>query len=392
MEKTKITALVLAASAAVMACDNPTQPSSVGGPTASVQSAVGGTQVVTGETGPNSLYALYRPDLWNGRLVLFAHGAPPPTLPVQLPSREVGPLRDALLTRGYAVAYSSYDEFGVAFKSGVLRTRQLVGLFRSEFGPPEHTYLIGQSMGGGIALMLAETNPGLFDGAVPMCAPLGGMQMAIDYFLNVRVLFDFYFPGVVPGDAMHVPDGVDFNRDVAPAVVNALISNPGRATELAGVDQVEIQYASFQELVTSIVSALGFHATFLEDVLGRTHNHSMFDNTATAYTGSQDDAALNAGVGRFSATPDATNFEAHYYQPDGKLTIPVLTLHTRRDPLIPFAHEAVYAGIVAAQGKSDLLVQRTFDRFGHCGFTVDERVRALEDLVAWAEHGVKPAQ
>ena len=75
---------------------------------------------------------------------------------------------------------------------------------------------------------------------------------------------------------------------------------------------------------------------------------------------------------------------------DGKLSFPVLTLHTTRDPLVPLFHEPVYAAIVDAAGKSDLLVQRVIDRFGHCEFTLEEQIEAFQDLVNWVENGVKP--
>ncbi len=389
--KTKITALVPAAVAALLACENPEQPASFAGPTVSVQAEASVTQIVTGETGPGALYALYLPADWNGRLVLFAHGIVPPTVPVRLPPV---PLRDSLLARGYGFAYSSRSEIGFALKDGVQRTRQLRGLFTEAFGEPENTYVIGQSMGGAIALMLAETNPGLFDGALPMCTFGGGSQMEFDYVWNTRAVFDYFFPGVIPGDALHVPDDLDFNRDVVPAVRNALLADPPRAMEMAGVDQIEIQYASFSELVSAMVAGagpLGLQVNFTNDILARTHYHSWFDNTAAVYTGSQDDVALNAGVGRFISTLDATNYMEHYYQPDGNLTMPVLTLHTTRDPAVPYVHEAVYADIVAEAGRSEMLVQRTFNRFGHCTFTLPEQIRAFEDLVAWAETGVKPA-
>jgi hypothetical protein len=229
-----------------------------------------------------------------------------------------------------------------------------------------------------------------------MCSFVAGSQRLIDYWWNTRVVFDYFFPGVIPGDALHVPDGVDF-ADVLPAVRQALLADPARAMEMAGVDQLDIQYASFSELVNAVMgpltsaSILGLQINFTNDVLAHTHGHSPFDNTATVYAGSQDDAALNAGVGRFTSTPDATNYVAQYYQPDGNLSIPVLTLHTTRDPGVPLWHEAIYADIVAGQGKSEWLVQRTFDRFGHCAFTVPEQVTALEDLVAWAETGVRPS-
>ena len=379
-----------AVAALLAACHGERQPQDLVGPMAAVESEPLGTQVVIGQTGPGSTYRLDRPAEWNGDLVLYAHGAVPPTIPVRLPP-DAASLRDALVARGYAFAYSSRDETGYAVKDGVQRTRQLRGLFAEAFGEPEHTYVMGNSMGGAIALMLAEKNPGLFDGALPMCTLAGGTKMEFDYLWNTRAVFDYYFPGVIPGDALNVPADLDFSADVVPAVRSALLADPARAMELAAVDQVDI-HASLTELVSGLVAGpLGLQVNFTNDILGRTHGHSWFDNTTTVYTGSQNDAALNEGVDRVASTPDAASYVEHYYQPDGNLTMPVLTLHTTRDPVVPFAHEAVYAGIVAAQGKSDLLVQRTFDRFGHCGFGLAGQVQALEDLVAWAEHGVKPA-
>ena len=391
----KIIGFVMVAAVALTACDNTNQPSSLVGPMASLEVNAVGTQIVTGETGPGSVYRLDRPADWNGRLVLYAHGGVPPIIPVRLPPA-AAPLRDALVALGYGFAYSSRSETGYAMQDGVQRTRQLLGLFTSEFGPPEHTYVMGTSMGGLIALMLAEKNPGVVDGAVPMCSMVSGAQSLFDYWWHTRVVFDYFFPGVIPGDALHVPDSVDL-ASVLPAVRQALLADPARAIEMAGVDQLDIQYASFSELVNAVMgplnsaSILGLQINFTNDVLSHTHGHSPFNNTATIYTGSQDDAALNAGVARFASTPDATNYAEHYYQPDGNLSIPVLTLHTSRDPGVPLWHEALYAGVVATQGKSDLLVQRVFDRFGHCQFTLSEQVTALEDLVRWADTGVRPA-
>ncbi len=71
--------------------------------------------------------------------------------------------------------------------------------------------------------------------------------------------------------------------------------------------------------------------------------------------------------------------------------MPVLTLHTSRDPLVPFTNEEAYADIVSAAGTSELLLQRTVDWFGHCSFAIAEIVAALEALVDWAETGTKPA-
>jgi pimeloyl-ACP methyl ester carboxylesterase len=386
----KTTFAIITAVAALTACQDVQAPQAPPPPKAavtSVQTDAAGTQIVIGETGPGSVYALYKPASWNGRLVLYAHGAVPPQIPVRLPPV---PWRDALLARGYAFAHSSRSETGYALQDGLQRTRQLVGLFTAQFGPPQRTYVTGQSMGGLIALALAEKNPELFDGAIPMCSLPGGMKMQINYWWNTRVVFDYFFPGVLPGDALTVPEGLVFDPDLATAVSNALQANPPRAMELAAVDQIDIQYASFSELVAAIVDVMRTHVNFTNNALDHTHGHAFFDNATTVYTGSNDDAALNAGADRFSSPPDAQKYVEHYYQPDGRLTIPVLTLHNTRDDLAPFAHEAAYAQLVAANGASDLLVQRAITRFGHCNFTVSERVDAVEQLAAWVEAGVRP--
>ncbi len=127
------------------------------------------------------------------------------------------------------------------------------------------------------------------------------------------------------------------------------------------------------------------------DLLDRTHGHGFFDNTGTAYSGSSDDAALNAGIDRFSATPDALGYLDHWYQPTGNIEIPVLTLHATRDPLAPMFHETAYAAMVASAGNSDLLLQRSIERFGHCGVKPNEVVDSFDDLVEWVETGVKPS-
>ena len=115
------------------------------------------------------------------------------------------------------------------------------------------------------------------------------------------------------------------------------------------------------------------------------HNHFFFDNTSTDYTGSSDDAALNAGMGRYSSTTDARNYLDHWYQPAGKISLPILTLHTTRDPVVPLSNEHVYKQIVTDAGREDLLMQYEVDRFGHCAFTTEEMLAAFQDLVNWSE-------
>jgi hypothetical protein len=57
----------------------------------------------------------------------------------------------------------------------------------------------------------------------------------------------------------------------------------------------------------------------------------------------------------------------------------------------PGFHRALYGSLVAAAGASDLLVQRTVNRYGHCNLLPEEVGAAFADLVNWVELGDKPA-
>ena len=348
--------------------------------------------VIEGELGNGAMYALHCPDDWNSSLVVYAHGYAFPENEPQLPDADdpaFVALRDALLDLGYGVAFSSYSETGWSVQVGMNQTRQLRGLFASQFGMPEATYLMGKSMGGLISLALAERNPNLYDGALPMCGVMGGTDMAVDYLFTVRLLFDYFYPGALPGSAQDVPE--DLHWTVAQGLAYAAImSNPLPAFELAGIDPVAIQYQSPDELVNAILTAIVFHTASFVDFLDRNHGHGFFGNMDVWYSGSADDEALNAGVRRFESDRDADAFAERWYEPRGRLRIPIVTLHTTRDQVVQIFQEHDLAAKVEAAGCSDMLVQHEIERFGHCTFELDEILAAFAELVAWSEILARP--
>ena len=194
------------------------------------------TEVVTGEW-QGALYAIYVPASWNGSLVLYAHGYVAPNEPIALPSY-IDEFRDILLEDGYAFAYSSYSENGWAVREGFKETEHLLPLFRSNFGSPNSVYVIGHSMGGLIAVMLAEKHHGKYDGALPICGAIGGGVMALGYVTEVRILFDAYYPGVIPGGALDIPEEIDVLWDVVIPTYGAVFSDPSPAMEMSFVEEL----------------------------------------------------------------------------------------------------------------------------------------------------------
>jgi hypothetical protein len=247
--------------------------------------------------------------------------------------------------------------------------------------------------------MLAERFPGQYDGALPMCGVLGGTRAEFQYGGNARIVFDALFPGVIPGPAFEIPEGVTITPGsmIYNAVAAALIggmTGPSFST-LQFLDVAGVPFDLTQNIPTdppapewlaSGLYVLGFEVTYANNILALTHGHMPFDNASTQYPG-----PLNDAVARYTADPSALNYLEHNYEPTGRLQIPVLTLHTTRDPGVPIFHEALYAGKVAEAGSSDFLVQRSIDRWGHCTFTPAETFQAFGDLVTWVNTGIKPS-
>ena len=59
-----------------------------------------------------------------------------------------------------------------------------------------------------IAALLAERTPSVFDGVLALCGPYGSFAGQVDYIGDFRVLFDYYFPGLMPPTPVDIPDSL----------------------------------------------------------------------------------------------------------------------------------------------------------------------------------------
>jgi pimeloyl-ACP methyl ester carboxylesterase len=355
----------------------------------------------TGTLSDGSLWEIDLPSNWNHQLVIYAHGIVDPQAPVALPSTNDAVLQGilpVLLEEGFAVGYSSYATNGFAIKDGIYDTDQVRVSFDTIVGKPAYTYLIGVSLGSAIVTELAENNPKNYSGVLPMCGLIGGSALEVNYVGNARVLFDYYFPGVVPGTLLKTPllpydptpgDPANIGQLVAYDLEVGATSTGTPTVELGTALQIEAETGT--ELVEGLIYAMGFDIRYLNDVLARTGGSSPYNNASTIYVGTTNNTALNKGVERVKSGYAGVEYMDAYYQPTGNIQIPMVTLHTSRDPLVPYWHEGFYLSYAASKHRTGNLVQQVVNRWGHCAFEGQEIFNSFSGLVGWVVNGTKPA-
>ncbi|MGH9373991.1 MAG: alpha/beta fold hydrolase [Vicinamibacterales bacterium] len=312
---------------------------------------------------------------WNGQLVVFAHGyvgADQPLNFYHLTLADGTFLPLLVQGLGYAFATTSYRQNGLAILEGADDIRELLGAF----GTRVPTYIAGVSEGGLVATLLAEQSPELFRSAFAACGPVGSFRGQIDYFGDFRVLFDYFFPGIIPGSPISIPDTVmtSWQTVYVPAITAALAANPGRARELMRAAKAPYDPANPATIVNTAINVLWYNVFGTNDAVEKLAG-SPFNNRWKWYFGSSNDLRLNLRVRRFTASPVA-RAALRSYETTGDLTIPLVTLHTTADEVIPYLHELLYLAKVDLSYRGRFLPLPVF-RYGHCNFNTNELLGAF---------------
>jgi pimeloyl-ACP methyl ester carboxylesterase len=328
------------------------------------------------------------PSDFNGTLIIYAHGYVRPQEPLSLPAEfgnaDVHELVKQLLDLGFGVATSSFHKNGYAIEQAEADLNRLVDYVRSIEPDIDAIYSIGASEGGLITAMLIEQHPDVYDGGLALCGPLAGTSYQVKYLADVRVLFDYFYPQVFPFGALDVPadaheqwEGPDgFRAKIAAAIAG----DPAGIAQVFDVAQVACNAGDPAVAANCVENMLAYSVFGTNDLLATAGGWPV-SNVGEAYTGSQDDAALNAGVERFDADPAASAYADRYYRPSGLLERPLVTLHTTRDPGVPYRHELQYFSRAAFLGRDDHLTVLPVDREGHCAFTPEEVVGGFGALL-----------
>ena len=357
-------------------------------------------------------WAVAMPVRWNGVLLLYSRGySPTAGVPEVAPET----VRQLLLKSGYALAASDYGSGGWAIEEAVLAQRATIAAFAAAHGNPKRVIAWGHSMGGLVTTALAEQSDPAIDGALPMCASIGGavgmMNMALDGAYAFRTL--------VAPDAgiqlVNVDDDRANSKRVGDAVAKAGEAVGGRArTVLAGVLGGIPGWTSVD---TSEPAAADYDAQ--ADEIGRSFARGVFLprqdqerraggvfswNTAVNYRAQlarsgrrpliealyrkagldldADITRLERGA-RVAATPGAVEYMMRHYTPNARPKVPLLAVQMIGDGLTSPSMQRGYAE--AARGRD---VKSAYVRgAGHCTFTPATTLASIRYLDARLARG-----
>ena len=330
-----------------------------------------------------SLTRLCFPADWNGDLIVYAHGYVEPQAALAVPENLVGgtPVEDLVNALGYAYATTSYRANGLVADAAVEDLAALEAMVRRTVRPdPVRVYVVGVSEGGLVAALAVEREPDRYTGGLAACGPIGDFARQIDYLNDVRVVFDFLFPGVLPGSPLDPPAELQegWTTTYAPAVAAAVTGDPDRGLQLAAVAGIPAAGLDAAALGQTVVALLRYNVLGTHDAQERLGGQP-YDNVDRVYQGSDDDPALNAGVARITAEP-AARAALERFETSGDPGVMLSIIHTTGDPIVPFFHQPLYAEKAEAAGAEDRLARSDVERLGHCTFTSTEILAAFAAL------------
>ena len=364
----------------------------------------------SGELSSGAWYHVDIPDGWQpgDTLVLYQHGldfTPPSNSP------GLGPLRDVMLSEGYAVAATSYQERGWALFTAMDDNRDLLAKFESlAGGAPGEVVPFGGSMGGLTALKLAEADgfPPV-KGVYALCPAAGGARLW-DAGIDLRLAFDAVCgpdgAGAFPeGDppmpwAMNlsdIPNGLNdlFDyADLIPVLVPLEqctgISLPPALRNGAMQRRLD-QLMTFAHVTDEnfFITNIAYATFALSDLVRapeKLDGHNPFMTVGVDYSS---DPEIAANILRIRPEPAAAAKLHEVSDFHGAVgSAKIISMHTSEDQLVVPGNEAFVANNVPADQRTIAIVDE--DSPTHCGFTDAEGLAGWEALRAWKDGAPQP--
>jgi hypothetical protein len=369
-----------------------------------------GTTCHSGVDIHGAFFLIAIPANYNDRLVLWNHGYTlSPPAPLGASDLGVGALA---LQLGFAAAASSYRPDAVGLSGWQVRdaaedTDILRRQFISIFGRPAKTYVVGASEGG---LITAETIERFgrdedgrlnYHGAMPLCGAVaggaanwyGGFDLRVvcqHYCQNLPLPNELQYPlylGLAPNNTLSAQDVALRVNQCTGVLQPPVTRTPQQKRNLANILGVTTIPESF------LITDMEFATFGLQELtLVRTHGLSPVTNLGVIYHGSDDDMALNSNVFRAGFDEEANEWLNSAYNPNGKVSIPTVTMHTIGDGLVIVENEHEYREEFAEEETRRHLFQIFTNAGGHCQFSNSEIAAAFQTLVNWVEKHQHPTK
>lgn len=364
-----------------------------------------GTRCLAGTDSEGAHYLIAMPAAWSGVLVLHAHGGPelgPPKA-----ERTAEDLRRwAVMVRaGHAWAGSTFRQGGVAVRAAAEDTERLRQIFVAHVAKPKQTILHGQSWGASVAAKAAEmyaapnrASPS-YDGVLLTSGVLAGGTRAYDFRLDLRVIYQYLCGNHPRADEpayplwQGLPPQSTLTRPELAARVDECLGLRRPAAQRTPAQQAKV--ATITRVLripeTSINGHLAWGTWHFQDVVQRrTQGLNPFGNIGASYSGSDDDAALNAAVLRYRTDPAAVQRFGADTDPDGRIGVPVLTVHGIKDATAFIEMDASFRATMEGAGTADHLVQTFTDDAEHSYLSDPVYPTLVDALRRWTQGGAKP--
>jgi len=382
----------------------------------------------TGSFPDGATFLIEVPTPWNGTLFLYSHGYVTPLPGTPNPAKDVGDAgtRAFMLSKGYALAGSSYATTGWAIQQALPDQIAVLDEFQRQFRKPDRTIAWGHSLGGIITAGLIQRYPDRFNAALPMCGVLSGGVATWNTALDGAFAFKTLSALNTPLQLVNIAAPLA-NLNLAEFLLAAAQSTPqGRARialsaalsdvpgwfDPASPEPAPTDFASqeMNQFLWDQQVDFPFIFAFRAELEARAggnvswNSHVDYRKQLEHSVDREEVKALYQAAGldldsdldtlndaaRISANEDSVDYLEHNIVFDGQIHIPVLTMHTTGDGLVVVENERAYKDVVDEAGNQHFLRQTFVHRAGHCTFTPAETVTVAENLIARLDTGKWP--
>jgi pimeloyl-ACP methyl ester carboxylesterase len=336
------------------------------------------------------------PEKWSGVLVVHAHGGPVLGEPKATRADEDIKRWSITVREGHAWAGSVFRQGGFAVTTAAEDTDRVRRIFVAHVAKPRTTLLHGQSWGAMVATRAAELFPKSWNGMLLTSGIVAG-PATYDFRIDMRALYQHLCNNHPRPDEPAYPLSIGLPADSK--LTNAELA--ARANECLGLNKPAAQRSAEQlrkiktivDVIrvpeTSIISHLNWGTFTLRDVVQK-NGGAPFTNVGVRYTGSSDDAALNAAISRWPADPAAAARFAKDVDHSGRFAMPVLYAHAINDATAFVEGGDTLKTRMEAAGNGARLVQTYVDSSEHSYWGDAHYLPLFEALLNWVEKNEKP--